>query len=477
MKTENLDEQVLIEQKMSQPEEAAAKKRQEIGLKFTEEGLNLAILKAEQEYAEASEWAQSYSYGKLRQMREVLSNINNLNAERVIAVCTQSPSYSCPKNYLIGGDSALRTLYVGQVDRSLNNSPIRGENIKFYAVAKRVVLKDGRVYCGSFDAFGLIDVFYKEGFHLSINRQESWCNSQSYSEKIYDYSFDRFEINTGEEGRMSEHNCKGKQIREDKKKKFDILYEAVKNRFGKETVNLILKEKGLIIRLLSAINEMTVVTSLDIKAALLAAHGRSFEIILVLLKVLIASPDQRKVCKVTAKAKAWKYLTNAGLDFAGGENQYFDDTIVALKIYQDMVLPKKAFIKLPDGLLKKAEDQEAFNQIAKECVYIINSHIISRQVDDTFSNLTYLEFKDDTGEIFKGGELREDWNWHDSDQEGWDYEDYRLWNEGNDGDDSIFNLEKVESSSSRERGDYGVISKSPDELRKMFKNIKKYFKK
>lgn len=319
--------------------EKAAAEKHALGMKFTEEGVRLAILRAKKSYGDDSYWSESFKDGKVSQLESLLSVVDDLNNANAIAIVSTSAYYSKPSYRFVNSDSDIPVLSLGTDDHF--GHAVRDSDLVIKKIAKKVKLSDGRIYCGSFRDSTLIDVFKEQSgeTNYDTNLYTSWCDSQSWNESVHDYSFTRFEIETGEEGKMVEYNNHAKEQKKARTEKFNDLSQKIAARFGEDILKLILKEKGRVISLMATIEEKADITQEDIKLALEAGHGKSSPIPEILIKIITDRPDQHKVRKVVAKASAWAYLSNAKLAYVAGKKCYFDDTMAALEIYRDMKLP------------------------------------------------------------------------------------------------------------------------------------------
>ena len=325
--------------------EKTAYEKHALGMKFTEEGIRLAVLRAKKSYGADSYWSSSHKNGKVTQLEALLPNVHGLNNNTVIAVVSKGAYYSKPDYDFVDSDNRIPILYLGSDDNF--GHPVRDCDLIIKKIVKKVQLGDGRTYCGSFNSSTLIDVFEKEGvLNYNSNLYSSWCDSQNWKESVHDYTFTRFEIESGLEGEMAEYNNRANEQKKARNAKFNDLSHKIIARFGEDVLKQILQEKGSVLILMSVISEKPDITKEEIKLALEAGHGKSAEILEVLIKVVADRPDQHKVRKVVSKADAWAYLSNAKLDYRGGKKGYFDDTVAALQIYCTM---KLSDIKNIDG--------------------------------------------------------------------------------------------------------------------------------
>ena len=321
--------------------EIIAAEKHALGLKFTEEGIKLAIIRAKKSYGNDSYWNESFKDEKVSQLEALLLIVDDLNNGNAITMVSTAAYYSKPSYRFINRDSDIPVLSLGTDDHF--GRSVRDSDLVIKKIVKKVKLNDGRTYCGSFKDSTLIDVFQEVSGEMNYNTNlyTSYCNSQSWNESVHDYTFTRFEIETGAEGVMVEYNDHAKKQKQARSEKFNDLSEKIKTRFGENILKLILKEKGSVLSLMSVISEKTNITEEDIKLALEVGHGKPSPVLEVLIKVVADRPDQVRVRKVVAKASAWAYLSNAKLDYSGGKKGYFDDTITALGIYSEMELPRR----------------------------------------------------------------------------------------------------------------------------------------
>ena len=138
------------------------------------------------------------------------------------------------------------------------------------------------------------------------------------------------------------------------------------------------------------------------------------------------------------------------------------------------------FTKLPDGSLKKLADQTAFDMLVQQCKDIIKKYTITEKERKDKSGIfndgrTLLVFKDQKKKVFNG------FVQFDEDDASEDvsplYQEYNVfidYGKKRSGDYAILLLTFEEQIDK-----YRVvkISRSPEELEKIFEDIKSYFKK
>ena len=338
-----------VNTEMERLEKAAAEKHAQ-GQSFSEEGIQLAILRAKKTYGQDSHWSDRHKEGKVAQLQALLANIEALNKGEAIAFVSRGAYYSQPSNMLITNDADIPILGLGSDDHF--GRAVRDQDLIIQKIVKKVKLGFGRLYCGSFLSSTLIDIFQSDGELSYNNNLVTEGNSQKWEENVSDYSFTRFYISTGEEGKMKEYNERAKKYNEfvakekiEREERFRVLSQQIIARFGQETLGCILKEKGGVLILMDAIIASPTLIKEDIQLALKAGHKQPGPILLILIKILADRPNQAKVRRIVSKAFAWDYLKNAGLDYRSGGYGYFNDTLTALKIYGSMELSEKASAK------------------------------------------------------------------------------------------------------------------------------------
>lgn len=303
---------------------------------LTKEKIQNTIKSAKGEYDKDQDATQEEKDFKLSQLEALFGLVDEINLGEVFVLEVGSAYYTQPSYFQVTGDyvPVLRLKYSSMY-------AVKSSSLTTKKIVRKEILRDGRTYCGSFKSHTLIDVFQKEsgGLYFRSNLYTSWCNNQDWDESVKDFSFARFEIETGEEGSMTPYNQERKKRAEERAKKFTALSRTISERFGKNVLNRILQERGQVIGIMEIISKNPSITEEMVEIGLTAGRGESLPVLDVLFKVVADRPDQRKVRRVVSKAYAWDYLFNAGVAYTGGKNGYFTDTIAALKIYQGMKLP------------------------------------------------------------------------------------------------------------------------------------------
>jgi hypothetical protein len=309
-------------------EKTAAKKRENENVSFTKEGIEAAILNAQISYGEDTRWGDSLKEGKISDMAALRECIADLNKGEAIAMMYKSPCYSKPDNTQIYGDKDVRTLSIGTADPF--DRAVRGESLLAYKIVKKIPYK-GRIYCGSFEAGGVVDVFQTKDGSITheTNRYESWNNSQHWEEQVRDYNLPRFEIETGEEGLMSKYNQEGAARKSERCSKFEKFSTKIVERFGEDALTAAKKHKGTLLkdmenllRLEEASPDMTI-------KILNASRGATLSNLVSLVNF---NPLTEKIKNITKKANAWVYIESV-LPFVKLDNGDFSEAIAALTIY------------------------------------------------------------------------------------------------------------------------------------------------
>jgi hypothetical protein len=299
-------------------EKIAGEKREKLGVKFTEEGIEAKALEAEK--------ASKRDAEEIRQLKEYIDALNNNLA---IAMLWKAPYYSRPGNNQIRGDESVKAPYRGEYAGD-NVGTVRAEKLLIYRIAKKVKTSVG-VYCGSFRASGVVDVFEEDGeITYRLNRYESWCNSQQWHEQPR-YDIIRFEIESGEEGSMKEYNDEKKKRATDREEKFKNLSQIVSEKYGEKILSLALQKKGKILATLQALTDF----DSDANSAEKALKASSEPNVLRNLFAIISmNMDKQRIRKISEKAFAWAYLQDAipEISFSG----HFDQAMEALNLYVSM---------------------------------------------------------------------------------------------------------------------------------------------
>ncbi len=338
---------------MEHLEKVATEKRTTLGVSFTEEGIRLAILRAKKTYGADTFYGETRKEGKISQMEVLLKNVVALNKGEAVVFEHTSAYYSKPDTSIVASDDRL-----GAPSLDID----RGSNIVVYKIAKKVLLHDGRIYCGSFKDSTVVDVFQNADgtFNYNKNLYTSWCNSQSWNESVRDYTFKRFEIRTGEEGEMVSYNQELARRAEARKEKFEKLSGLVKAKYGEEIFKKILaNRKGQVLAIFEWLQELDVPAK-DVVFLLNAKVAFSKQ----LLQLMLDRPDQKMVRRVIPKAYAWAYLVNAGLE--KNCEAHFDEALAVLKVYANLELPETVEVKTSFGFTLGDFAGEKFNQLRKQ---------------------------------------------------------------------------------------------------------------
>jgi hypothetical protein len=234
--------------------------------------------------------------------------IQSINDGKSVLIFYHKPHYSQPKYSVANSDTDIHPLYKGQ-EQKIGNSikMFRDEILVIKKIAKKIKISNDKIYCGSITGLAtLIDVFQTQSgeFYIENNLWTCWANSQNWNESVKDFSFERYEIESGDS--LDEYNKMGIEKMKERKNFFQKTVS--------HAIELGLSEKQAI-RILDN-NNVTVL-----------------EAVCILMSMNI---PKKNASKIANKAFAWAYAqVILGFD-PKTITKRFDNLISACREYADI---------------------------------------------------------------------------------------------------------------------------------------------